>query len=61
MSCASMQPTAGSWLARARRCQKTRGRLPNLIAVDFYATGDLMRVVRTLNGVEPDSATATPK
>ena len=45
-------------LARARRCQKTRGHLPNLIAVDFYATGDLMRVVRTLNGVEPDT-TAT--
>ena len=48
-------------LARARRCQRTRGRLPNLIAVDFYATGDLMRVVRTLNGVEPDTATAAPK
>jgi hypothetical protein len=48
-------------LARARRCQKTRRHLPNLIAVDFYATGDLMRVVRTLNGVEPDTATAAPK
>jgi hypothetical protein len=38
---------------RARRCQRTRGQLPNVIAVDFYATGDLMRVVRKLNGVEP--------
>ncbi|MGH7675785.1 MAG: hypothetical protein ACREMV_11000, partial [Gemmatimonadales bacterium] len=40
-------------LARARRCQRERGRLPNLIAVDFYNTGDLLRVVRTLNGIEP--------
>jgi hypothetical protein len=40
-------------LRRARRCQQTRGRVPNLVAVDFYATGDLMRVVQTLNGVHP--------
>jgi hypothetical protein len=38
-------------LQRARRCQRTRGHLPNLVAVDFYATGDLMRVVQTLNGI----------
>jgi hypothetical protein len=37
-------------LARARRCQKERRHLPNIIAVDFYATGDLFRVARTLNG-----------
>jgi hypothetical protein len=40
-------------LRRARRCQRTRGQVPNLVAVDFYATGDLMRVVQTLNGVHP--------
>jgi hypothetical protein len=40
-------------LRRARRCQRLRGHLPNLVAVDFYATGDLMRVVQTLNGVRP--------
>jgi hypothetical protein len=39
-------------LGRARRCQRERGRLPNVIAVDFYATGDLLRVARTLNGIE---------
>ena len=39
-------------LERARRCQRERGRLPNVIAVDFYATGDLLRVARTLNGIE---------
>jgi hypothetical protein len=39
-------------LARARACQKLRGRLPNLIAVDFYRRGQLLPVTRTLNGVE---------
>jgi hypothetical protein len=38
-------------LARARQCQAERGRLPNLLAVDFYRTGALLRVARTLNGV----------
>jgi uncharacterized membrane protein HdeD (DUF308 family) len=41
----------GALLARARQCQEERGRLPNLLAVDFYRTGDLFRVARTLNGV----------
>ena len=38
-------------LRRARQLQRSRGRLPNFVAVDFYATGDLMRVVQTLNGI----------
>jgi len=38
-------------LARGRQCQVERGVLPSLIAVDFYRTGDLFRVARTLNGV----------
>jgi hypothetical protein len=38
-------------LARARKCQRDRGRFPNLIAVDFYARGDVFRVVDTLNRV----------
>jgi hypothetical protein len=38
-------------LARIRECQRVRGQLPDLIAVDFYATGDLMKVVDKLNGV----------
>jgi hypothetical protein len=36
-------------LARAKQCQAERGKRPNLIAVDFYRTGDLFRAVRTLN------------
>jgi hypothetical protein len=39
-------------LERARRCREERGRLPNVLAVDFYATGDLLRVARTLNRIE---------
>ena len=38
-------------LDRARRCQRERGMLPNIIAVDFYRTGDLLKVVDTLNGI----------
>jgi hypothetical protein len=48
-------------LKRALACKKTRRMLPNLIAVDFYKTGDLMRVVDALNGVEqPQTAEARP-
>jgi hypothetical protein len=38
-------------LARAQECEKVRNHVPNLIAVDFYATGDLIKVVEKLNGV----------
>jgi hypothetical protein len=36
-------------LARAEQCEKSRGRRPNVIAVDFYRTGDVVRVARALN------------
>jgi hypothetical protein len=39
-------------LGRARLCEKERGHVPNVLAVDFYRTGDLFRVVRTLNGLD---------
>jgi hypothetical protein len=38
-------------LARARACERLRGERVNLVAVDFYATGDLFEVVDELNGV----------
>ncbi|OQA92086.1 MAG: hypothetical protein BWY25_03212 [Chloroflexi bacterium ADurb.Bin222] len=38
-------------LERALACTKERGHKPNFIAVDFYALGDLFRVVDTLNGL----------
>lgn len=40
-------------LQRAETCRRIRHRLPNLIAVDFYKRGDLLRVVRSLNGLSP--------
>ena len=38
-------------LARARACQAERARLPTVIAVDFYRTGEIFRVARSLNGL----------
>jgi hypothetical protein len=37
--------------ARAQDCEKVRHHRPNIIAVDFYATGDLVGTVDRLNGV----------
>jgi hypothetical protein len=36
---------------RGRNCIRERGMVPNLIAVDFYRTGDLFKACRTLNGI----------
>ena len=36
-------------LHRARQCEKQRGLLPNVIAVDFYREGNLSKVIGTLN------------
>jgi hypothetical protein len=40
-------------LRRAETCRSMRHRLPNLIAVDFYKRGDVLGVVRALNGLSP--------
>jgi hypothetical protein len=37
-------------LARARACERDRRHAINLIAVDFYRRGDIVRVINTLNG-----------
>lgn len=37
---------------RVEECMAERGRLPNMVAVDHYAVGDLFSVVDRLNGVE---------
>jgi hypothetical protein len=39
-------------LERARRCEQVRGRAPNILAVDFYRTGALLRATRVLNRLE---------
>ena len=38
-------------MRRLRECQRIRHHIPTLVAVDFYARGDLLRAVDTLNGV----------
>lgn len=38
-------------LDRARACQQASGRLPNVIAVDYYEVGDLFAAVDMLNGL----------
>ena len=38
-------------LARMRDCQRIRDHLPNLVAVNFYRTGDVFKVVDALNRV----------
>ena len=38
-----------SLLSRVRSCRRRRAAMPNLIAVDFYGSGALLRVARELN------------
>lgn len=38
-------------LARVRECERVRGKRPTLVAVNFYARGDVFGVVDALNGV----------
>lgn len=38
-------------LRRALLCESRRGLVPNLLAVNFYSLGDVLRVADTLNGV----------
>ncbi len=45
-------------MARIKALQKERGKLPNLVAVDFYREGDLVAVVHELNAGTPDLAQA---
>jgi hypothetical protein len=49
-------------LARARQCAKERGRLPNILAVDFALTGDVVGAAAELNdtgeALRPTGATS---
>ena len=36
---------------RVQQCEAVRHRKPNIVAVDFYASGDLVAMVDDLNGV----------
>lgn len=41
-------------MPRVRQCQQERGKLPNIVGVNFYSSGDLLRVVDELNEVDVD-------
>jgi hypothetical protein len=41
---------------RADTCRRARRHIPNIVAVDFYAKGDLFKVIDRLNRVEVNSA-----
>ena len=43
-------------MPRAEQCMQERGLLPNIIAVDFYDQGDLLKVVEDLNERGPERA-----
>jgi hypothetical protein len=45
----------GPLLERARRCMRARGRLPNLVAVDFFEEGDVLEAAGKLNETGPDA------
>lgn len=42
-------------LQRARECRRVRGRLPTVLAVDFAATGDVVRAAEVLNGLAAET------
>jgi hypothetical protein len=44
-------------LARATQCQRERGRLPNILAVDFAMTGDVVGVAAEMNGLSSERTT----
>ena len=50
---ASLVNARDAIVARARACEGVRGRLPNLVAVDFFGAGDVMGGVWELNDTTP--------
>ena len=41
----------GPLVRRLRACERIRRHIPNLVAVNFYGRGNLLRAVDTLNGL----------
>ena len=48
---AALVNTEEALVARARECRRVRGKLPNVLAVDFAATGDAVAAAKVLNGL----------
>jgi hypothetical protein len=47
-------------VTRARECRRLRGRLPNVLAVDFAGIGDVVGASEVLNGLKPATPTVVP-
>ena len=45
---------------RARACEQRRGFLPNVVAVDFYGSGDVLGAAKELNGVSSMAKLRSP-
>jgi len=56
---AAIVNTKEAIVARARACEARRGKLPNIVAVDFFGQGDVVGAVRHLNGLEKPILTVT--
>ena len=44
----------GFLIPRARLCERRRGLIPNIVAVDYYDQGDVVEASQVLNGLTPD-------
>lgn len=51
----------GALVDRARACQKRRGFMPSILAVDFFGTGDVVGAARELNGVRSKARLFSPR
>jgi hypothetical protein len=49
---AAVVNTRDALVARARACETARGKMPTILAVDFFGIGDVVGAARELNGVE---------
>jgi hypothetical protein len=52
--------TKSALVNRARACEEIRGKLPTILAVDFFGTGDVVGAARELNGLAVDRPRLTP-
>ncbi len=61
ISDAEVANTRKALVDRARACEQRRGFLPNMLAVDFFGTGDVVGAARELNGVKSKARLSSPR
>jgi hypothetical protein len=47
-------------LIRLQRCERGRGLVPNIVGVDFYDQGAVLRAVNVINGLPAHAKQALP-